>query len=109
MQDRAELARIDHFAKFGDLGMEAAVVTDAESDAGLFAGLNGRRCVRASQRKWFLTKNMLALLRGGNRLRGVNGIRGNQYHGINIGIGNDVLEGLAQIKLMFFSKGSGVI
>ena len=60
MQDLAELAGLEALAQLDHGRFEAALVTDAKGDAGLFDGSNRAPDVLASQAQGFFAKHVLA-------------------------------------------------
>ena len=75
---------LDLLAQFGHLRMEAPVVAEAERDPGLCGGGDRRFGIGLVQGEGLLAEDVLADLRGGDRLRRVQRVRRRQHHRIDV-------------------------
>ena len=91
MHDDAEPAGLHALAQLHHFRMEAAVIAEPERDPGLLHRRDRILRFLLGQRERLFAIDMLALLRGGDHLRGVQRMRRGQHHRVDLRIGEQGL------------------
>jgi hypothetical protein len=103
--DDAKVAGLDAVAQLHHLGMEAAVVADADDALGLEHRVDRSLGLGLGEGERLLAIDVLAGARRGDDLLHVAGSWRRQHHGVDLGIGQHRLEAVGDLQRMLLGKG----
>ena len=105
MHERAEIAGMDSPAQGLYLGMKAAIVADAERDAGFRDGLGRALRLALAEGERFFAEHMLAGFGRCRHLSEMAAWRRRQDHGVDAAIGQDRIEVRGEREVMCLGEG----
>ena len=105
VQDRAEVARLQHGLQPLGRAVPASVLPDRKHHAGVGAGIHGGLRARAGKREGLLAEDVLAGRRRRDHLLGMKRVRGGQDDRVDTVVGEHRLVGVVLGRAILLGEG----